>query len=211
MDETVPPYESWITLESTPDAILLRVAVIVAIGVVALILAKAAFEAGEHVLRDVLPRRVRRHVAGPDPLPWDPAFWICGSCLSSNRVQHPLCKRCGVARATGELRAASVAPAPDVVPATIPVSHFSTLRLAHDPAAHVDPGAPHWKLLVGGAVAGSVASTARVGELLGSVRGAEYVLFDALGTGTGTYRINELAFARRPSPLRVPCPERLVF
>jgi hypothetical protein len=209
VEQTPSPRETWIPVDMTPEAMVLRAVVLVLIGLAALVIAKGLFEGSGYLLREWLPRRIRRGVAGPDPRPWETPFWLCGACLTSNLRKHAACQRCTALRAEVELHR-TVETIADDIPSSITVASGTVVRLVHDPHAHIDPGLTHWKLVVGGIVAGSVGSASRVSALLAAVDGADLVLFDPLGTGHRSYRISDLAeaFSRQPIPLRTPCPER---
>ena len=80
--------------------------------------------------------------------------------------------------------------------------------LIHDPAAHSDPGAAHWRVTVGGRTVGSAARRDGALALLRAIDGTDTVALDVRGTGTSLFRLSgrdrpvrgAAVPARRPVP-----------
>ncbi len=82
--------------------------------------------------------------------------------------------------------------------------------MVHDPGAHVDAGAAHWRLMAGGQIVGSAARRDGALALLRALDGVDVVALDTHGTGPATYRLRDVIarFEAPRFPLDVPCPER---
>ena len=103
-----------------------------------------------------------------------------------------------------------VEPRPDWIPDRITADTGAIVALIHDPGAHVDPGEAHWRLTIGGRMAGSAASRDGALALLRALDGPRNVALDVRGTGPSTYRLSDVIdrFEGPKFPLNVPCPER---
>jgi len=162
-------------------------------------------------LLGVTVRRGRRSITrarGADRPDWAPGIWICTSCLSSNTPSATRCERC---RRPREELVERVEPVrPDSIPERIEVPPGAFVSLRHDPEAHTDPGAAHWRLLVGGQTVASAARRDGASAMLRALRGADRVDLDVNGTGARTYRLADVIarFEGARFPLEVPCPER---
>lgn len=84
------------------------------------------------------------------------------------------------------------------------------VRLLHDPAAHAEPSAAHWKVTVGRQMVGSAARRDGALALLRAIDGTDTITLDVRGTGAAEFRLTDLIarFEGRRFPLDVPCPER---
>ena len=98
----------------------------------------------------------------------------------------------------------------DIVPTAIPASGALVL-LEHNPAAHEDALAGHWRLRVNGVVSGSAARRDGALDLLRALEGAETVYYDPNGNGVGPYPVAALigAFEAPTLPVAGPCPEQV--
>ena len=156
-------------------------------------------------------RAARRDIArarGTDRPEWAPGIWHCASCLTTNRPSVTRCEKCHEPRRELEHPAAEVRP--DWIPERITPPRDVIVSLIHDPKAHSDPGAAHWRLTAGGQTVGSAARRAGATALLRALDGVDVVAIDVRGTGPATYRLAD-AIARFEAPrfpLDVPCPER---
>ena len=145
---------------------------------------------------------------GSDRPAWAPGIWHCAECLSTN---PPTADRCQACRAPQqELAHAPVEPRPDWIPDRIAVPPGDLVTLVHDPAAHVDPGEAHWRIVVGGRTVGSAQRRDGALALLRRIEGADRLALDVRGTGPATYRVADVIarFEAPRFPLDVPCPER---
>lgn len=133
---------------------------------------------------------------------------VMAHCRSTN---VPAATRCGSCRQPREeLEHAQVAARPDWIPERIDASRGMLVRLVHDPAAHADPSAAHWKVTVGRQMVGSAARRAGALELLRAIDGADAISLDVHGAGAAMFRVTDLIarFETPRFPLDVPCPER---
>lgn len=103
-----------------------------------------------------------------------------------------------------------MAARPDWIPDRIVVASADLVSLVHDPAAHADPGEPHWRLTAGGQTVGSAARQDGALALLRALDGPDTIGIDVRGTGLATYRLSDVIarFEGPRFPLEVPCPER---
>jgi len=158
-----------------------------------------------------LVRRSRKSISrarGADRPDWAPGIWMCTSCLSSNTPSATRCERC---RRPREELAQRVEPVrPDSIPERIEVPPGAFVSLRHDPEAHTDPGAAHWRLLVGGQTVASAARRDGASAMLRALHGTDIVDLDVNGMGARTYRLSDVIarFDGPRFPLEVPCPER---
>jgi hypothetical protein len=145
---------------------------------------------------------------GPERPVWAPGIWHCAGCYTTNPPTATRCARCR--RPREELVHAPIEARRDWIPATIVVPPDVIVTLVHDPAAHADPGAAHWRLTAGGQTVGSAARRDGAVALLRALDGVREVAFDRRGTGPTTYRLAEVIarFEAAGFPLDVPCPER---
>lgn len=156
-------------------------------------------------------RATRRSISqarGADRPEWVPGIWQCASCLSTNREAATRCEKCRQPRE--DLVHDAVEPRPDWLPERIPADPGAIVTLIHDPRAHGDPGEAHWRLTIGGRMAGSAASRDGALALLRALDGPRTVALDVRGTGPSAYRLSEVIdrFEAPKFPLDVPCPER---
>ncbi|MFP5341310.1 MAG: zinc finger Ran-binding domain-containing protein [Candidatus Limnocylindria bacterium] len=157
-----------------------------------------------------LVRSAARSVArarGSDRPDWASGIWLCAGCRSTNTAVARSCQICGSPRQ--EVPRPPVEPLEDVVPERIPVPPGAAVTLRHDPAAHVDPTTPHWRIQVADRTVGSAARRDGVRALLRALDGAPTVLLDVRGVGAVAYRTDDVIrrFDGSRFPLEVPCPE----
>ena len=156
-------------------------------------------------------RRTRRAVTrarGADRPEWAPGIWMCAHCRSSNHPAASVCATCR--RLREDLPRAAIEPRPDWIPDRIVVPPHSVVALAHEPAAHADPGAAHWQVRINGQVVGTAQRRTGAALLLERLEGSETIQLDVRGTGTAGYRLADaITRFRGPEfPLDAPCPER---
>jgi hypothetical protein len=163
-----------------------------------------------------LAARIRRRagpttrslIGRPEPAPWAQATWACGRCLSVSPHWADRCQRCRADRASAEVLVAPPAGTPDTIPAAIPAEGALVL-LEHNPAAHADGLAGHWRLRVNGVIAGSAARRDGALGLLRALQGTETVYYDRQGRGVAPCPVDALirSFEAPALPLAEPCPE----
>lgn len=151
-------------------------------------------------------RRAAR-ARGSDRPDWASGIWLCAGCRSTNTAVARSCRACG--RAREDLPRPPVEPLQDVVPEHIPVPPGAAVMLRHDPAAHLDPATPHWRVTVANQTVGSAARRDGVRALLRALDGAPTVFLDVRGVGAVAYRTDDVVrrFDGPRFPLEVPCPE----
>lgn len=152
-------------------------------------------------------RRDINRARGADRPEWAPGIWHCAACLSTNRPTATRCERCHEPRR--ELVHAPVAVGPDWIPDRIHVPAGAIVALLHDPAAHLDPTATHWRIKAGSQIVGSAARRDGALALLRALDGADVIALDVRGTGTAMFRLADVIarFEAPRFPLDVPCPE----
>lgn len=153
-------------------------------------------------------RRQINRSRGAERPDWAPGIWLCAHCRSTNHPSARRCTSCHAPRA--DILRDPAEARPDWIPERIDASRGLIVTFAHDPAAHSDPGAAHWQLLVGGHMVGSAARRTGAIALLKALQGTETIAIDVRGTGAATYRLAD-AIARFEAPrfpIDVPCPER---
>lgn len=181
------------------------------ITIVVMYLGGMALAAGFFMLVRSALRSVRGEInrsRGAERPEWAPGIWMCARCRSSN---HPSALRCGSCHRPREVLVHDlVEPPPDWIPERVDASSGAIVSLLHEPAAHTDTGAAHWRLKVGGQVVGSAARVAGAAALVRAIEGTDVVAFDVRGTGAVTFRLTDL-IARLEGPrfpVEVACPER---
>jgi hypothetical protein len=148
------------------------------------------------------------HALGSDRPEWTPGIWQCAQCRSTNVAAATRCAKCRHPR--DELEHEPEPERPDWIPDRIVVTAGGITTLIHDPAAHGDPGAAHWRVTVAGRTVGSTARRDGALALLRAIEGTDTIALDVRGTGTSLFRLSDAIarFEARPFPLDVPCPER---
>lgn len=139
---------------------------------------------------------------------WAPGIWHCAACLSTNPPTATRCGRCMAPRHVLEHDPVEVRP--DWIPDRVPVATGALIGLVHDASAHADPSLAHWRLMVGGQIAGSAARRDGALALLRALDGADRISLDVRGTGPADYRVADVIarFEAPAFPLDVACPER---
>lgn len=130
------------------------------------------------------------HARGADRPAWAPGIWFCARCRSTNVAAATRCGSCR--RPREEFVHAPVAARPDWIPERIDASPATLVHLLHDPAAHADPTAAHWKVIVGRQMVGSAAHRDGALALLRAIEGADTIALDVRGTGPAEFRIADL-------------------
>lgn len=153
-------------------------------------------------------RRGIDRARGADRPEWAPGIWHCAACLTTNHPAATRCVKCHAQRQ--ELVHAAIEPRPDWIPDRIAVTRDAVVSIVHDPAAHLDPGAAHWRVTSGGQTVGSAARRDGALALLRALDGIDVIRLDVRGTGPSAYRLADVVarFEAGPFPIDAACPER---
>jgi hypothetical protein len=205
--EPAPP--TWVTIDTSPDGMAIRLVVLLLIAAVSIMLGLAFRDGVMAYLRGF--RRAAIRALGKEPPPdWIVTDWLCGACLSINVRAATRCRSCRSGRVENEVKEPVGSAPADVIPGSIDGTG-KRVALEHSRAAHRDPHQVHWRLRVDGRVMGSACLRDGALALLRAVHGADIVLFDQHDSGLVPYRLDDLisAFERPALPLNEPCPEAL--